>query len=81
MPIKKPELKRCPFCGGEAQTKSNILVTPIIDENGAYVDADTSYWEWTGRPICEIGFDLAEDEPEGTTIAKWNRRCDDAEVH
>ena len=32
MPDEKPKLERCPFCGGEAQTEFNILVTPIIDE-------------------------------------------------
>lgn len=81
MPDEKPKLKWCPFCGGEAETKSLIDVIPIIDENGAYVDAITSYFEWTGCPICEIGFTIAEEEPEGTTVEKWNRRVDDAKVH
>lgn len=79
MPIKKQRLERCPFCGGEAETKAHIHVIPIMDENGAYVDADTSYFEWTGCPICEIGFTIAEEEPDGITIEKWNRRAKDAE--
>ena len=77
MPIKKQRLERCPFCGGEAETKALIHVIPIMDENGAYVDADTSYFEWTGCPICEIGFTIEEEEPDGITIEKWNRRAKD----
>lgn len=79
MPNEEIKLKPCPFCGGKAETKSCVNVTPIIDENGAYVDADTSYFEWTGCPICDIGFYIVEDEPEGVTIERWNRRAKDAE--
>ena len=75
MPSDKPTLKSCPFCGGEAETHGKIDVIPIMDRNGAFVDADVLYYEWTGCPACNIGFDLGEDEPEGLTVKKWNRRA------
>lgn len=35
------EVKRCPFCGGEAKLMGGKVYTiPEIDSNGAYVDAD-----------------------------------------
>lgn len=69
-------IARCPFCGGEAIHRSEVQVEPILDENGAYIDADTYYFEMTGCPACNIFFDIEEDESEGTTIEKWNRRAE-----
>ena len=69
------ELKPCPFCGGKAETHDDVIVNPILDQKGAYVDADVAYFEHTGCPKCDIWFELSEDEPEGTTITKWNRRA------
>lgn len=69
-------LRRCPFCGGEAKTISEVHVDPVIDpETGAYIDADAFYQEQTGCPTCDIWFFIDEDEPEDATIMKWNRRA------
>lgn len=68
-------LKACPFCGGKAETHSELNVVPEVDpRTGAYIGADMYYYEHTGRPTCDIWFDICEDEPEGTTIEMWNRR-------
>lgn len=71
---EKAKLLPCPFCGGKAETDERIDVQPVIDRNGAYVDADFSYMERTGCPRCDIWFWIGEDEQEGTTVDKWNRR-------
>jgi len=73
------EVKPCPFCSGKAVTGNKLDVEPIIDQNGAYVDANTYYYEWTGCPKCDIWFNIGEDEPEGSTVEKWNRRVNDGE--
>ena len=71
-------LKPCPFCGGKAEFKSSIKVEPILDANGAYIDADTFYWEQTGCPKCDIWFtNLDDDEKEEITKDRWNRRAED----
>ena len=71
-------LKPCPFCGGKAEYHSKVQVIPEIDENGAYVDVrEILYCEETGCPTCEIWFFICEDEPEGITIERWNRRAND----
>lgn len=72
------KLKRCPFCGGEAEYISRIDVHPILDENGTYIDADTFYYEATHCKKCGVGYESADDdEPEEVTIERWNRRADD----
>lgn len=69
------ELKPCPFCGGKAETHDEVIVMPYIDyKTGAYYDADVNYHERTGCPKCDMWFYIEEDELEGTTIQKWNRR-------
>lgn len=74
------ELRRYPFCEGEAETRSWVNVDQIIDQaTGAYIDADTYYYEQTGCPVCDIWFCIEEDESEDTTIKKWNRRVGDKE--
>lgn len=71
------ELKPCPFCGGKAEHKEGLHITPVYDDNGAYVDiSECIYYEQTGCPTCNIWFDLWEDGPEGITIEKWNRRTE-----
>ena len=74
------ELLPCPFCGGKAETYEEINVEPLIDKFGAYVDADVSYIERTGCPKCDIWFWIGEDEPEGTTVERWNRRLKDEQA-
>ena len=72
--ISDPLLEPCPFCGGKATYNSEVHIEPVIDENGAYVDADTFYFESTGCPACHIYFNNTDDEPEGSTIEMWNKR-------
>ena len=73
--VDEVKLEPCPFCGGEAKTKSGVDVIPAYDENGAYVDyEDIIYNEQTGCPACDIWFYISEDEPDGITIERWNRR-------
>lgn len=67
----------CPFCGGKAETREEVIVNPTYDpKTGAYVDAEVVYYERTGCPKCGVWFELAEDEPEGLTIERWNRRVE-----
>ena len=70
------KLEPCPFCGGEAKTESSVDVIPAYDEYGAYVDyKEIIYREQTGCPACDIWFyNIEEDEPDGITIERWNRR-------
>ena len=75
--IAVPVLLPCPFCGGKAIHKSEVHINPVIDKNGAYVDADTYYFEETGCPACNMFFFIErDDEPEEITIEKWNRRAE-----
>lgn len=69
------ELKPCPFCGGTANFTHSLTIDPVIDENGAYVDADLYYWESVRCSNCnaEIYSDN-ENEKEGITVDKWNTR-------
>lgn len=68
------DLLPCPFCGGEAKYVSHLSVEPIIDDNGAYIDADTYYHEYVFCQNCGATIELEEDEEDGLTIEKWNRR-------
>ena len=69
------ELKACPFCGGKAEHSHRIHITPVYDDNGAYVDiTECVYYERTGCSACDIWFELWDDGPEGITIEKWNRQ-------
>ena len=72
--MKEIELKPCPFCGGEAEYTSEVRALPIIDDNGAYIDSDTYYFERTGCQTCDIWFEICEDDREESTIEAWNRR-------
>lgn len=68
----------CPFCGGEAEYKSELYIDPVIDEDGAYVDAESYYYEWVTCKNCGAEIQSAnEDEPEGITIQKWNQRTNE----
>jgi len=67
-------LKPCPFCNGEAKYETHVEVEPVIDENGAYIDADTYYHEYVWCPNCGIYTDTFDGE--GEAIASWNRRYD-----
>lgn len=68
------ELLPCPFCGGKAETYDAVDVEPWVDGSGAYVGADFSYVERTGCPKCDIWFWIGEDDLEGATVERWNRR-------
>lgn len=69
-------IERCPFCGGIGIHENELHVIPILDENGAYIDGETIYCEFTGCEECGIGFYSQDDnEEEGITIRKWNRRA------
>lgn len=70
------KLKPCPFCGGGARVTDDVCVIPVIDENGAYVDA-----EFEELPVfvhCTVcgaetyGYETAEE-----AIEAWNRRVSD----
>lgn len=58
------ELKRCPFCGGEAVEEVRRFGLEKIDRYGA------------GCPRCCVWFGWYEDEDEA--IERWNRRATDA---
>lgn len=71
-----PELIPCPFCGGKAEYHSEVHVEPVIDPaTGAYIDADTFYFERTGCLACDIWFHTCDDDMEGATIERWNSRA------
>jgi hypothetical protein len=54
------ELKPCPFCGGEAKYESSLNVTPLQDENVAYVDYDEMYY--LERTYCtECGAEIISE--------------------
>ena len=73
-------LKPCPCCGGKAEFKCDLHIEPVIDESGAYSDADFYYWEYVRCTECglEVRSDNEDDEHEGITILKWNRRISNA---
>lgn len=76
--MAEPNLRNCPFCGGKAKYESCLTVMPLLDENGAYVDYDeTYYWERTYCTECgaEISSESDDEEAE-ITITKWNRRTE-----
>ncbi len=71
------ELKPCPFCGGKAEYETSLNVSPLIDNNGAYVDYDDmSYWERVYCKECGAEISIADDEKDEITIEKWNRRAE-----
>lgn len=72
------EVKRCPFCGGEAKLMGGKVYTiPEIDSNGAYVDADIEVEpSWVECQICHAmgpTFDETDEDPKNA-VAAWNRR-------
>lgn len=75
----EPWLKPCPFCGGKAKMiGNNVIVTPYIDENGAYVDADFEIGPtWIECQVCHASsntFYEDANDPENAIMA-WNRRA------
>lgn len=68
------QLKPCPFCGGEAEFHCEFHMNPVIDENGAYVDAEPFYFEDVTCKSCGVRIISDENEEEGSTIRKWNSR-------
>lgn len=71
------ELKPCPFCKGKAKFRDSLVITPVIDENGAYVDADISDDRpyWIECIVCHATSGDFNEEDEA--IEAWNRRVDD----
>lgn len=75
---KMIEIRRCPFCGGEAKLMGGKVYTiPVIDRNGAYVDADIEVEpSWVECQSCHAmgqTFDETDEDPENA-VAAWNRR-------
>ncbi len=75
------ELKPCPFCGGKAKLNDEIIITPVIDENGAYVDADIDTPpEWVECTICgatgEV-FDNGDESDAEKAVEAWNQRSNE----
>lgn len=70
-------LKPCPFCGGRAETRDEVIVSPIYDpKTGERVGSEALHYENTGCPECGIWFELDDDEhSEHTTCELWNRRA------
>lgn len=76
------KLKPCRYCGGIAKISGGLSITPILDENGAYVDVDVD--EGYGYTIqcsscgCEIVEPWVSDEDDAdeatleSVINKWN---------
>ena len=74
------ELEPCPFCGGKVDIQGGSSIEPVIDENGAYVDAE--YHEgWGFEIFCNNCFlimsqdYLADDDP---LVAEFNGEIEDA---
>ena len=65
----------CPFCGGEAKLHDGVVVIPVIDENGAYIDADVEDTPaWVECAACGAATDGVDSADEA--IAAWNRRAE-----
>lgn len=69
-----PEIKTCPFCGGESILCDNGYEEPVIDSNGAYVDMDIFDGDifWCECSVCE-----SSTQGKGTpeeAITAWNKR-------
>mgnify|MGYP001323074540 CR=1 FL=1 len=58
----------CPFCGGEAKLHESFKIIPVIDENGACVDADIENSpSWVYCTACNAAgqeFDVDENDEE-----------------
>ncbi len=68
------ELLPCPFCGGEAELHDGVVIIPVIDESGAYIDADVEDTPaWVECAACGAATDGVDSADEA--IAAWNRRA------
>lgn len=68
------ELLPCPFCGGEAKLHDGLVIIPVIDENGAYIDADVEDTPaWVECAACGAATDGVDSADEA--ISAWNRRA------
>lgn len=70
------ELKPCPFCGGKAERRDDLVVMPIIGSNGAYISAEVvggGYWiECMQCGVSTKWFDPERDAADVDDA--WNRR-------
>lgn len=56
------ELKRCPFCGGEA----------VVSSFGR--EGDEHFWIECSNAFCPVSPETCEFGSEADAIAAWNRR-------
>lgn len=75
--MKTPDLKPCPFCGGEATMEDNAGEYPIFDEIGMVSDSEFRAADqfWVECDTCRTICGLSESETEAASI--WNRRVAD----
>lgn len=78
--MKTPELKPCPFCGGEATIEDNAGEYPMFDEYGEFADSAfneaDSFWVECDRCHTICGISLSEAE----AVSAWNRRVTDGQM-
>lgn len=74
------ELKPCPFCGGRAKLHNGFEIHPVIDVNGAYVDADINSdgMSWVYCTQCHASTVEVDVGNEEKAINAWNRRANNA---
>lgn len=68
------KLLPCPFCGGEARLHDGLIIIPVIDECGAYIDADIEDTPaWVECAACGASTDGFDDADEAITA--WSLRA------
>ena len=75
---KTIKLKPRPFCGGNAVLCGGERIDPVIDEGGAYIDANIEslpyYVECTVCGSLGQAFDNEDESDKENAIKAWNRR-------
>lgn len=66
------DLKPCPFCGGEAYTRTrkdeDLATHNIVD------------WNFVGCMNCDVSFEIPDGYDCGTATEQWNTRSYDARI-